>query len=297
MITDLKKLRHVVGVADAESFTRASGTLAVSQSALTKSVADVEHQLDVKLFQRLPRGVRLTEAGQLFVQRAQKILADTDDLMSGITKYRDLRAGRLRLGVAPAAFVTLAEDVLAGFAKVYPAIQIEVIASDLDQAARSLAGGQLDVVVGEVNFLGLWSELETLAVSKLNSFFIARADHPARTQAEVDIATLLSYPLVVPSDRLPTDAEVAQFYTAAGMSPRAPHYRCDGFSLVRKLVLNTNAIAPVVTYRQTTADMHSQFWVMENLIPLREYVLGLALPRSADQSPPVRAFVELFKGY
>ena len=93
MITDLRKLRHVVGVAEAESFTGAGTVLGVTQSALTKSVAEVERHLDVSLFHRLPRGVRVTEAGEAFVQRARKILADLDDLHEGIDKLRDLRAG------------------------------------------------------------------------------------------------------------------------------------------------------------------------------------------------------------
>ena len=46
MLSDLKKLRYVIGVAEAGSFTGASGMLAISQSALTKSVAEVEHLLD-----------------------------------------------------------------------------------------------------------------------------------------------------------------------------------------------------------------------------------------------------------
>ncbi len=297
MITDLRKLRHVVGVADAESFTRASGVLAISQSSLTKSVAEVEHLLDIKLFQRLPRGVKLTQAGELFVERARNILADTADLMSGIDKYRDLRTGRLRIGVAPAAFAALVEDALAAFAKVYPAIHIEVIASDVERAARALAAGQLDVVVGEANYLAVWSEIETQIVTRLNNFFIARPDHPARRNTLPDIQTLMSYPLVVPSDRLPTDEEVAHIYAAVGLSPRAPQYRCDGIGLVQKLVLNTDAIAPLVAYQHATQQMRDTFWVIEDVVQLRQYVLGLAMRRDAEQIPVVRAFGEIFRGY
>ena len=63
-LPDNRKLRHVIGVARAGSFTGATKLLAISQSALTKSVAEVEAQLGYPLFERLPRGVRPTAAGQ-----------------------------------------------------------------------------------------------------------------------------------------------------------------------------------------------------------------------------------------
>ena len=56
-LTDLRKLRHVVEVARAESFTGAARQLGITQSALTKSVAEVEHRLGVQLLQRLVKDV------------------------------------------------------------------------------------------------------------------------------------------------------------------------------------------------------------------------------------------------
>ncbi len=297
MITDLRKLRHVVGVAEAESFTRAGAMLGVTQSALTKSVADVEHQLDISLFQRLSRGVRLTEAGELFVQRARKILADTEDLMSGMEKLRDLRAGRLRLGVAPAAFLPLIDDALGAFAKVYPAIQIEVTAADVERHARALAAGELDLVVGPANLLAQWPNIDARAVYPLYNYFIARPDHPARRRKNLTAKDLLHYPIVVPSDRLPTDEELAHLYVAAGLPPKPPQYRCDGINLIRKWVLNTDAIAPMAAFAPPGAATRQAFWVIEDLITLRSNVFGVAVNRTQVPSPTVRAFQDIFGSF
>jgi len=297
MITDLRKLRHVVGVAEAESFTRAGSLLSVTQSALTKSVADVEQQLDISLFQRLPRGVRLTEAGEQFVQRARKILADTDDLFSGMDKLRDLRAGRLRIGVAPAAFLPLIDDPLSAFAKVYPAIQIEVTAADVERHAWALAAGELDLVVGAANLLAQWSDIEARAVYPLYNYFIARPDHPARGNPEITAAELLQYPIVVPSDRLPTDEELAHIYMQAGLSPQPPQYRCDSINLLRKWVLNTDAIAPLAAFGPPGNATRRAFWVIEDVVSLRPNVLGVAVNRTQDLPPTVRAFQDIFSSF
>lgn len=297
MLSDLRKLRHVIGVADAGSFTAASTVLALSQSALTKSVAEVEHQLNIKLFRRLSRGVKLTEAGELFVERSRRILADTDDLMSSIDKLHDLREGRLRIGVGPAAFTPLIEEPIADFAKIYPGIRVEVIDSDLQDAARALAAGHIDVVVGEATYLSRWQELDTRAMTQLHTCFIARPDHPSKQMGTVEVAELLRYPVVVPSDRLPTDEELANVYARAGLTPREPQYRCNSMSLTRKLVLNTDAIAPLVTFNEPTPRLRREFLVFDNVIELREYALGVAMLRQREQMPAVLAFRDIFTSF
>lgn len=297
MITDLRKLRHVIGVADAESFTLAAGSMAITQSALTKSVAEVEHRLNIKLFQRLPRGVRLTEAGEMFVERARQILADTEDLMSGIDKLRDLRGGRLRLGVAPAAFASLIDQAVTGFVKIYPGIRIEVLETDVEDTARLLAAGRLDVVVGEANYLAQWNEIETEVMAHLHNCFIARPDHPVRALAEIRARDLLAYPLVVPSDRLPTDEALTSVYAKAGLSPVEPQYRCNNLSLLRKLVLNTDAFAPLVSYAPPGRAMRKAFLVVEGVVPLRQHVLGLASAKGREPAPAVAAFRDIFKNF
>ena len=297
MLTDFRKLRHVIGVADAQSFTGASVTLGITQSALTKSIAEVEHLLSIKLFQRLARGVKLTEAGELFVERARRILADAEDLMSGIDKFRDLREGRLRIGVGPAAFTPLIEDALAAFASVYPGIRIEVMDSDLQEVARALATGQVDVVLGEASYLGRWSELQTETVATLHDCFIARPEHPARGVVDLAPDDLMAYPVVVPSDRLPTDDELASVYARMGMTPKEPQYRCNSMNLLRKLVLATNAIAPLVTFRGPNAALKRDFWVIEDLVELRQHSLGMALPKQREQIPAVLAFCDIFRSF
>ena len=147
MLTDLRKLRHVVEVAQAESFTGAAASLAITQSALTKSVADVEQLLGVKLFQRLPRGVALTEAGRSFVLRARQILADTHDLMNTVEAHRSLAAGRFNLGIAPAALQSLMVRPIGQFAANYPGLTMEVIDGSFASMAQALVAGEIDAML------------------------------------------------------------------------------------------------------------------------------------------------------
>ena len=90
------KLRQVVMIDQLGSLTAASRMLAISQPALTKSVADFESMLGTKIFERHARGVRPTEAGQKLVEGAKRILADTENLLEQLQDRQNLRGGRLR---------------------------------------------------------------------------------------------------------------------------------------------------------------------------------------------------------
>ncbi len=295
MLTDLRKLRHVVEVARAGSFTGAAAVLAISQSALTKSVAEVEHRLDLRLFQRLSRGVRVTEAGQRFVARAERILTDTEELMSQMGELRDLSTGRLRIGVAPASYVTFLEDAVSVFAAEHPGVTIEVIDGTVDEVAQRLIAGELDLAAGSANFLAQWTELEIEEVTQLHHFFIGRLDHPVTRLENITAQALLAYPLVVPAGLSETHAQLARAYAAAGVTPKAPRYVCDHFPLVLQLVAQTDALSPVVALAPSGSRFRNRFHVFEDVVALEQQSLGLAAYRRRDQSPAAAAFAAAFK--
>ncbi len=297
-ITDLRKLRHVVGVAELGSFTAASRALAITQSALTKSVADVEATLGIKLFERLPRGIALTEAGAAFVPRAERLLADSDELMRDVGDLQSLAAGQLRLGVAPAAFAGFLEHTVSAFARVYPGVRITVTEGQLEDMAQAALNGTQDVLVGATNYLSRWTELETITASELRIYMIARRGHPLADQRDRPAPQdLLAYPIILPASGLLTDAELAQVYTRAGLTPRPPHYVCDDFPLVRQLVKSTDALSPVVSLPAARARFREEFVVLEDVLEFEPYAVGLAWRRTRAPSPAVAAFADVFRGF
>ncbi|MEQ9451789.1 MAG: LysR family transcriptional regulator [Pseudomonadales bacterium] len=295
-LSDLRKLRHVVGVARAGSFTSASHALNITQSALTKSVAELEHLLGLKLFERLPRGVRLTEIGEAFVPRAERLLADSEDLMADMDQLQSLAAGHLKIGIAPAAFAGFLEHTVSAFAQVYPGVSIEVRDGSPDDMARAAINGQIDLVVGGANNFAPWKELETVSVAALQHFFIGCLEHPVPA-ATATARALLDYPVIMPALGFTSEAQLTQAYLDAGMTPRPPRYICDHFPLVRMLVAATHAISPVVSLAAPGRRYRSEFQVYENVISLEQQVLGIAFSRSRPQSPGARAFVDIFQGF
>jgi DNA-binding transcriptional LysR family regulator len=99
---ELRHLRYFVGVAEEEHFGRAAERLHVAQPALSRQIRDLEREMGFLLFDRLPRGVRLSAAGKVFVSDARRILQDVDEAKRRAERIALGRAGTLRIGIASA---------------------------------------------------------------------------------------------------------------------------------------------------------------------------------------------------
>ena len=99
---ELRQLRYVIAVADHRHFTRAAASVPVAQPALSHQVRLLEQELGIELFERSRSGVRLTEAGEIFLLRARRALAEMDAAREEIAAFKGLASGRLVLGAMQA---------------------------------------------------------------------------------------------------------------------------------------------------------------------------------------------------
>jgi len=107
---DLRALRYFVAIADAGSLTAAAAAIRIAQPALTRQLRELEADLQVQLLQRLPRGVRLTQAGVTLYESAKRILGEAQRVRQQLAEGREQAGGSLSLGVSP----TLARVLLPG---------------------------------------------------------------------------------------------------------------------------------------------------------------------------------------
>ena len=99
---ELRHLRYFVGVGEEQHFGRAAARLHIAQPALSRQIQDLEREVGFLLFERLPRGVRLSEAGKMFLSDARRILQDVDDAKRRAERIALGQAGTLRVGIATA---------------------------------------------------------------------------------------------------------------------------------------------------------------------------------------------------
>jgi len=99
---ELRHLRYFVAVGEEQHFGRAAARLHVAQPPLSRQIQDLEREIGFPLLDRLPRGVRLSAAGSLFLNDARRILQDVEDAKRRAERVALGKAGTLRIGIATA---------------------------------------------------------------------------------------------------------------------------------------------------------------------------------------------------
>src|SRR5215472_2558245 len=103
MAMELRQLRYFVAVAEEGHITRAAERLGIQQPPLTRQIRQLETELGVTLFQRLPRGVQVTEAGRVVVEEARDVIARAERIQETAKRAARGEQGRLAVGYTPSA--------------------------------------------------------------------------------------------------------------------------------------------------------------------------------------------------
>ena len=149
---ELRHLRYFVAIAEERSFTRAAQRLWVAQPGLSTQIRRLEAELGVQLFDRHTRGVDLTEAGVLLLERARAALSAAE--IAGATG-RDLAtgvAGSVRLGIATCAHWGQTLDLLERFTRERSGVEVTVLEGYGGMLWRDLRNGRLDALLAPAAF-------------------------------------------------------------------------------------------------------------------------------------------------
>jgi DNA-binding transcriptional LysR family regulator len=117
-------------VAERRSFSAAAADLGVSPSAISQTIKSLEARVGAPLFMRTTRSVGLTQAGEMFFERAAPAYAGLGDAYEAARNLGNRPAGRLRINLMRGAVQPLFEPIIAGFCETYPEIELEIYAED-----------------------------------------------------------------------------------------------------------------------------------------------------------------------
>lgn len=143
----IQSLEVFVAVAHGKSFTRAARSLGYTQSAVSRQIAVLEKDLGAEFFERLPRGVELTEQGRALLPHAEAMLDRLRTAQRDLDSLRDIGGGRLRVGAFPTAVAALVPRALAAFRTAYPRAELSLVEGLTPRLLDRLAAGEADLAV------------------------------------------------------------------------------------------------------------------------------------------------------
>ncbi len=146
---NLKQLQHFVALAESGNVHKASARLSISQPALSKSIRILDEDLDVVLFDRSPRGVRLTPVGQWLLSRSFSLLSDIQQLHTEIDMIKRQANGSVRIAVGTVLCSSLIPHCLARLREVAANIDIAVESGYWDDHKHRLLNREIDFLVAD----------------------------------------------------------------------------------------------------------------------------------------------------
>lgn len=239
---DLKRLKHLVALADTRNFGRAATQCHLTQSAFSRSIQAAEEEYGLQLFDRGPLEVTCTDAGAFVVERARKLLFENRCLERDVSLYRERQIGDLAFGVGPFPAATLVPSLLTEIRTRYPKVCVRVEVNNADFLAAHLRAEELDFYLADVRNVVAAPDLTITRVAQLSAGFYVRTGHPLLALAQITPADLLPYGIA--SVRVPEAVQVG-LGALAGLEngQRLPlAVECDDLNLLRSLALSTDTV-------------------------------------------------------
>jgi DNA-binding transcriptional LysR family regulator len=190
--------RHFVyldAVARAGSIRKAADKLHVASTALNRKILEIESEIGTPLFERLPRGVRLTAAGEVLLTAVRRTLADLRAAESQIEQLRGLVRGTVRVGCAESVATDLMPATIAHYQQTHPGVQFQVLSGVTAQLIQALLADDVDLVL--VHDPQPAESLRVITALPQPLCAMLRPDHPLATRDSLRLADCQDYPVAL----------------------------------------------------------------------------------------------------
>jgi LysR family positive regulator for ilvC len=286
---DDRSLKQFINLADSLHFGRASEASNVSPSALSRSIARIEEEVGVTLFERNNRSVSLTRAGQLFLTYARDALGDWETIRNTLLEEAAALHGEVSMYCSVTASYSFLFDILARFRRDYPNVEIKLHTGDPEDAIARVTSGSEDIAIGaRPRRMPAGLAFRPIAVSPL--VFIAARGSFLEQDGKIrpDAATWRDTPMILPERGL-ARRRVDDWFRKLGIAPRVYGQVAGNEAIVSMVSLGfgVGVVPRIVLENSPLADTVR---VMKTKPRLEPYEVGLFTLEKKLTSPIISAF-------
>ena len=192
-----QNLKAFITVAECDSFSVAADRLYLTQSAISKRIAQLEQQIGKRLFDRISRQVSLTEAGAELLPRAQRILSEYENALQAINDLSGEASGTLRLAISHHLGLHRLPPILKQFALQFPNVTLDIEFTDSEKAYEQVLHGETEVAVITLA-LDSHHNINSKKIWRDPLRFVCASDHPLAKLQQPVLEDLAKYPIILP---------------------------------------------------------------------------------------------------
>lgn len=204
---DLKRLNHLLALAEERNFGRAAVRVHLSQPAFSRSIQAAEAELGLQLFDRGNADVSCTPAGVFVIERARGLLRESRRLEREVDLYRDRVMGDLAFGVGAFPAATLLPQLMVDLRTRYPGVNSRVHVNNWRYLVEHLKKEEIDFFVADIRDVPRDANFSITPIGRQRGRFYVRAGHPLLQRPVTSMADLAPYGLG--TGRLPAQAAAA----------------------------------------------------------------------------------------
>jgi LysR family pca operon transcriptional activator len=292
----LHHLRAVEAIVAQRSILKAAAVIGVSQPALTKTLRELEDIVQQRLFDRLPRGVRPTEAGLLLAHTARRILAELHRLDEALDRLTDPEGGTVALGTLPVAATGVLPGALTRLKAAHPGLGVRLEQGRTEELLPKLAAGEIDLIVGRLYEPAIPDGFSREPLWEEPISMLARTNHPVFARRAPTLEELRGYDLVLPTVSQRVGQEIETLLDLLALQPTAS-FRSSSYGFIREMLHSTDLISVMPRLMMAGDLLRGTLRVVPLPIPAPPRPAGLILPRDRPLPPAGQAFVACLRAH
>jgi DNA-binding transcriptional LysR family regulator len=243
-MVDLKRLAHLVALADERHFARAAERVHLSQPAFSRSIQSIEGDLGMRLFDRETGDVKPTPAGVFLIERARRLLFDARCLQRDTELYRDSQLGDTAFGAGPYPVATIMPRVIAELRRQHPGVGLRVEMNNWQLLLERLFAEDIEFFVADVRDIPRDPKIEISSLGRQSAHLFVRSGHPLAGQA-CRFREAWQFGLATTKVPLTVKALLAKLLGLQRAEDVVLALECDDISLLRTLALTTDTVSAI----------------------------------------------------
>lgn len=192
---DLRHFKYFIAVAEEKNIGKAALRLHISQPPLTRQIQQLEHELSAQLLIRTPRGVELTQAGEMFLEEARNVQSVVEQAIERTKRTGQGKLGRLDIGIFGTGILSAIPKLLKIFQASYP--DVRVVLHTMTKYEQIEALRQKRITVGFNRMLNPIPDIASELIMREPLYLAVNETHPLSRQSSVSFLELSRQPLVL----------------------------------------------------------------------------------------------------
>ncbi len=282
------KYQVFLTVAELGSLTAAGDRLGYTQSGVSRIIADMEVEFGFPLFTRSKGGAALTADGAKLIAPMREVINSDELLRQTVSAINGLLSGRVRVGMFSSVAVHWAPDIICGFNRLYPSIDIEIFAGLYQEIEEMILDERLDC-----GFItkSTHKDLNSIALTRDKMLAVLPKGHPFEGFDALPIDLISGDDFIIPGEG--SNYDIGQLFGANGITPKVRYTLRDDYAAIAMVERGIG----ITILPELVLSGHDENVTTLELCPACFRTIGIASRPHKGISPAARAFVDYVRSW